>query len=173
MSILAVLRYKCQVNKPILFIRIANTLFYKHLKMKKLITAVFFLLAIAPVFSQSKNEDAIRKVLDKQLEAWNQGNLDEYMKGYWKNDSLMFVGQSGITFGYENTLDNYKKNYKDTVQMGKLSFEVLRVKPLAMDTYFVVGKWFLKRTVGDVGGVYTLVFRKIKGSWVIIADHSS
>ncbi|MDI3322486.1 YybH family protein [Pinibacter soli] len=141
--------------------------------MKKLLTAAFFLLTLAPVFSQSKNEEAIRKVLNDQLQAWNRGNIDDFMKGYWKSDSLIFVGKSGVTYGYQNTLDNYKKNYKDTVQMGKLFFEVLQVKPLSGDTYFVVGKWFLKRTVGDIGGIYTLLFKKINGKWLIIADHSS
>lgn len=141
--------------------------------MKKLLTAAFFLLAITPVFSQSKNEEAIRKVLNDQLQAWNKGDIDDFMKGYWHSDSLMFVGKSGITYGYQNTLDNYKKNYKDTVQMGKLFFEILQVKPLSADTYFVVGKWFLKRSVGDVGGIYTLLFKKINGQWMIIADHSS
>ena len=141
--------------------------------MKKLLTVAFFLLAIFPAFSQNKNEDAIKKVLNTQLEAWNKGNIDEYMKGYWQNDSLMFIGKSGITYGYQNTLENYKKGYKDAAQMGTLFFDILQLKPLSADTYFVVGKWFLKRTVGDIGGSFTLLFKKINGNWVIIADHSS
>jgi ketosteroid isomerase-like protein len=141
--------------------------------MKKLLTAAIFLLTITSAFSQSKNEQAIRKVLDDQLQSWNKGNIDDFMQGYWHSDSLMFVGKSGVTYGYQNTLDNYKKSYKDTVQMGKLFFEVLQVKPLSADTYFVVGKWFLKRTIGDAGGIYTLLFKKINGKWWIIADHSS
>lgn len=141
--------------------------------MKKLLTVAIFLLAIFPAFSQNKNDEAIKKVLNTQLEAWNKGNIDEYMKGYWQNDSLMFIGKSGITYGYQNTLNNYKKNYKDAAQMGTLFFDILQLKPLSADTYFVVGKWFLKRTVGDIGGSFTLLFKKINGNWVIIADHSS
>jgi uncharacterized protein (TIGR02246 family) len=123
--------------------------------------------------AQSADEKAIRNLLRTQNEAWNRGNLDEFMHGYWESDSLMFIGKSGVTYGYQNTLKNYKKGYSDTAQMGKLFFDILQVKRLSADYYWVLGKWFLKRSVGDVGGQYTLLFRKIKGRWVIIADHSS
>lgn len=124
-------------------------------------------------YSQLIEEKEIRKLLDTQIDAWNRGNIDEFMIGYWNNDSLMFIGKNGITYGYTNTLKNYKKSYSDTAQMGKLSFDLLQVKKISADAYFVVGKWFLKRSVGDIGGHYTLLFRKIKGKWVIVADHSS
>ena len=124
-------------------------------------------------YSQSKDEKQIRQLLSSQTKAWNRGNIDEFMNGYWNNDSLMFIGKSGVTYGYINTLNNYKKGYSDTAQMGKLTFDLLQVKKIAADAYFVVGKWFLKRSVGDIGGHYTLLFRKIKGNWVIVADHSS
>lgn len=123
--------------------------------------------------AQSKDEQAIRKILSNQTHYWNQGNIDSFMVGYWNNDSLMFIGKSGVTYGYNNTLNNYKKGYSDTAQMGKLTFNILQVKRLSNDHYFVLGKWFLKRSVGDIGGHYTLLFRKIKGQWVIVADHSS
>ena len=124
-------------------------------------------------YSQLKEEKEIRKLLDTQIDAWNRGNIDEFMIGYWNNDSLMFIGKNGVTYGYTNTLKNYKKSYSDTAQMGKLNFDLLQVKKISADAYFVVGKWFLKRSVGDIGGHYTLLFRKIKGKWVIVADHSS
>jgi len=95
------------------------------------------------------------------------------MKGYWENDSLLFLGKSGPKYGYANTLSNYKKNYPDTTVMGKLSFEVLKVQPLSPDTYFVVGKFMLQRTIGNLSGYYTLLFKRIKGEWVIVVDHSS
>lgn len=123
--------------------------------------------------AQSAGEKAIRNLLRTQNEAWNRGNLEEFMHGYWESDSLMFIGKSGVTYGYQNTLKNYKRGYSDTAQMGKLSFDILQVKKLSADYYWVLGKWFLKRSVGDAGGQYTLLFRKIKGQWVIIADHSS
>ena len=124
-------------------------------------------------FSQSPDEIAIRKILNDQTKYWNQGNIDKFIVGYWKNDSLMFIGKSGITYGYTNTLNNYKKNYSDTTQMGKLAFDLVKVQRISPEYYFVVGKWHLKRSIGDLSGHYTLLFRKINGEWVIVADHSS
>jgi ketosteroid isomerase-like protein len=95
------------------------------------------------------------------------------MKGYWNNDSLLFVGKNGPTYGYNTTLQNYQKSYPDTANMGKLAFTVLQVTPLSADTWFVLGKWQLTRSVGNISGHYTLLFRKIRGQWLIIADHSS
>jgi len=124
-------------------------------------------------FTQSKDEKAIRKVLNDQVIAWNNGNIEEFMQGYWKSDSLMFIGAKGIKWGWQTTLDNYKRGYPDTIAMGKLSFDLLVVKRLSAEYYFIVGKWELKRTIGDVGGHFDLLFRKVRGKWVIISDHTS
>lgn len=123
--------------------------------------------------AQSPDEKSILRILDDQTRYWNEGNLDEFVRGYWHHDSLMFIGQSGVTYGFQNTLNNYKKNYSDTAKMGRLSFDIIKVQKLSNEYYFVVGKWFLKRTVGDLKGHYSLVFRKINNEWVIVADHSS
>ena len=124
-------------------------------------------------FAQTADEKSILKILDDQTKYWNQGNLDAFVKGYWHHDSLMFIGQSGVTYGYQNTLNNYKKNYSDTAKMGKLKFDIIKVQKLSGEYYFVVGKWFLQRSIGDLKGHYTLLFRKINNEWVIVADHSS
>ena len=124
-------------------------------------------------FAQSKDEISIRTILQTQQNAWNNGNLETFMHGYWQNDSLMFIGKSGITYGYQKTFDNYKKRYPDTTAMGKLKFTLLHIKPLSHEYYFVVGKWHLQRSVGNLEGHFTLLFRKINGKWYIIADHSS
>lgn len=115
----------------------------------------------------------IRKVLVAQQKAWNEGNLEGYMQGYWNHDSLTFVGKRGVTRGWKNTLDNYKKSYPDKAAMGKLELQVLSIKILGSDLAFVVGKWDLERVSGNAGGHFTLLMRKIKGRWVIVADHSS
>jgi ketosteroid isomerase-like protein len=140
--------------------------------MKK-IFAAFLLLSSTHLFAQSKNESAIRQLLDRQTTAWNQGDVVSFMNGYWENDSLMFIGKTGVTYGWANTLNNYKKGYPDTTAMGKLSFTLISVKQLSKKYYHVVGKWFLKRSIGDLSGHYTLLFKKINGQWVIVADHSS
>ena len=141
--------------------------------MKLYSTVVLLLLVPILATAQNKDEQAIRKVLQTQTAAWNSGNIDEFMKGYWESDSLKFIGKSGVTYGYKATLDRYKKNYGDTALMGKLLFDIPEVKKLSPEYYFVLGKWFLKRSVGDIGGTYTLLFRKIKGRWVIVSDHTS
>ena len=127
----------------------------------------------AIAFSQSKDEREILSILDKQTQAWNAGNLEQFMVGYLESDSLMYIGKSGVTYGYRSTLENYRRNYAGADKMGKLTFNILHLKPLGRKHYLVVGKWSLKRTAGDVGGHYTLTFAKQKGHWVIIADHSS
>lgn len=131
------------------------------------------LLLIFYAFAQPKDEQQIRKTLNEQTIAWNNGDLQKFMQGYWNNDSLMFIGKSGITYGWQKTLDNYKKNYPDAAAMGKLDFTILYLKRLSVLYYTVVGKWHLSRDAGDAGGYFTLIFKKIKNSWLIISDHSS
>jgi hypothetical protein len=125
------------------------------------------------VIGQKDDEQQIRDILDRQTEAWNRGDLDNFVNGYWKSDSLMFIGKSGVTYGWESTLKNYKKGYPDTAAMGKLAFNILHVTRLDHQYFQVVGKWALTRSIGNVSGHYTLLFKKINGEWVIISDHSS
>jgi ketosteroid isomerase-like protein len=146
---------------------------YKAIFMKKLMLSVLTCFILSVSFAQSADEKAIRQTLHEQTLAWNKGDIDAFMKSYWNNDSLMFIGSKGVTYGYQNTLNNYKKNYSSPDLMGTLTFELLKVQRLSSDYYFVVGKWHLKRNAGDVGGHYDLIFRKINGKWVIISDHSS
>jgi hypothetical protein len=139
----------------------------------KSILLFLFIISSTIVFAQSKDEIAIRKVLNEQTASWNRGDLEKFMVGYWENDSLMFIGKTGVTYGYTNTLNNYKKGYPDTAAMGKLLFNIIKVKKLSGKYYQVIGKWMLKRSIGDLSGHYTLLFQKINNRWVIIADHSS
>ena len=113
------------------------------------------------------------KTLADQQAAWNEGNIEKFMEGYLKSDSMQFIGSRGINFGWKTTLENYKKGYPDTVAMGKLSFEILRVNPISADAAWLTGKFYLKRTIGDANGIFTLVFRKIDGKWLVVYDHTS
>lgn len=140
--------------------------------MKKVFFILFAFLSIQ-IFAQNKNETAIKKMLAAQEAAWNNGDLEKFMIGYWNNDSLLFIGKNGPKYGYNVTLENYKKGYGDTTKMGKFTSTILSMKKLSRKYYFVVGKWYLKRSIGDVSGHYTLLIKKINGEWVIVADHSS
>jgi Domain of unknown function (DUF4440) len=141
--------------------------------MKKILLSIAVLLIFTESKAQNKDEVAVKDILETQRLAWNEGNVEKFMEGYWKSDSLMFIGKSGVTYGWHKTLDNYKKGYPDTAAMGKLTFNILEVKRLSVMYFFVVGKWHLTRTIGDVEGHFTLLFKKIKNKWVIAADHSS
>jgi ketosteroid isomerase-like protein len=123
--------------------------------------------------AQTKDVKEILQILGAQEKAWNEGNIDEFMHGYWENDSLVFVGKNGLTYGYNNTLANYKKNYPDKTYMGKLKFTIISKQALGSQYFSIIGKWELTRTVGNLSGHYTLLLKKINGEWKIISDHSS
>jgi uncharacterized protein (TIGR02246 family) len=140
--------------------------------MKTLFFSFLFLLTLG-ASAQDSGETTIRTLLQRQTDAWNRGDLEGFMQTYWKSDSLMFIGKSGVTRGWQQTLDNYKRNYPDKAAMGTLSFDIIQVKPLSENYYYVTGKWMLQRTAGGLSGHYTLLVQNINGSWKIISDHSS
>ncbi len=137
-----------------------------------LLVMVFGIMTIAGL-AQSNQESAIKQILAKQTEAWNKGDINAFMQTYWKSDSLVFVGKNGVTYGWQNTLDNYRKGYPDKTAMGQLEFTIIRIESLSDKVYNVIGKWHLTRTIGNLQGHYTLVIRKINGKWLIVQDHSS
>ena len=125
------------------------------------------------LFSQNEDETAMRNAMAAQVKAWNNGDINGFMQTYWESDSLWFIGSTAPTHGWQTTLENYKKNYPDTATMGKLAFNLINLKKLSPDYYFVIGKWHLRKSVGDVGGYFTLLFKKINSKWVIVVDHTS
>ena len=117
---------------------------------------------------------AIVQVLTTQTAAWNQGDIPGFMEGYWKSDSLVFIGRKGPTYGWQPTLANYQKSYPDAATMGQLDFSGLRVTLLAPGAAQVVGRWHLARpSAGDLQGYFLLVLRQIGGKWVVVADHTN
>jgi len=122
---------------------------------------------------KKKEADQIHSLMSKQESAWNNADLDGFMFCYWKSDSLKFIGKRGITYGWQATLENYKKSYATPDEMGKLKFTNLTTDILSDSSAFVIGKWQLLRTADTLSGHYTLLWKKINQHWVIIADHSS
>ncbi len=145
---------------------------YQYLFKLAFLTAISMSIATL-VSAQDKAEQKIRKILNTQNQSWNNGDIDHFMKGYWENDSLIFIGKNGTTYGWNATLKNYKKNYPDTLSMGKLSFDIIKVEKISKSYYNVVGRWYLTRSIGNLAGSFTLLFKKINGTWVIVQDHSS
>lgn len=123
----------------------------------------------------SSSERDIRGVIEAQQAAWNRGDVEGFMSGYEASDATTFVG-AGITRGYQKVLENYKRRYPTKEKMGRLTFSDLEVKPLGAEYASVIGKWHLARSAdagGDVGGIFTLLFRQTTGGWKIILDHTS
>jgi|SRR6187402_2469968 len=139
--------------------------------MKKYLLLGLLLLSGYVLHAQDKQ--AILKVLTTQQAAWNRGDIDSFMQGYWKSDSLLFVGKTAPTYGWQATLNNYKKSYPDKAAMGTLTFDILKVELLDDHNAFILGGWKLKRAKDTPGGYFTLWFRKINGEWKIVADHTS
>ena len=133
----------------------------------------FLLMAYTGLHAQSKTERAIRTVLDRQAAAWNAGDLEAFMADYWHSPELQFVGSSGLTTGWQATLDNYREGYPDRSAMGTLTFDILDISPRSKKVATVVGKWHLQREKDAPQGHFLLVFQKIGGRWQIVADHSS
>lgn len=143
--------------------------------MKK-IALLFCLLFTVTCFAQSQDESdrkAIQKVLKKQRLAWSKNDIETYMEGYWKSDSLKFYGSDGVTTGWENTLDRYHKAYPTEEHTGTLSFKINDITKISQDAYYVLGEYHIKRDLGNADGIFMLVFKKIKGDWKIIADTST
>lgn len=116
----------------------------------------------------------IVQLLTTQTAAWNRGDVAGFMQGYWRSDSLVFIGKRGLTYGWQPTLDNYRRSYPDAAAMGQLEFTGLRVTPVGPEAAHVVGRWHLTRpAAGDLEGHFLLVLRRLQGQWVIVADHSS
>jgi ketosteroid isomerase-like protein len=139
--------------------------------------AVLFLFFHTCFFAQAQNaateEAAIRQVIATQEIDWNRADIEAFMEGYWKSDSLMFIGSRSVTYGWQPTLESYKKGYPDADAMGKLTFTILSLQILSPENAYVIGKWHLARTKDEVGGHFTLLWKKIAGKWVIVADHTS
>lgn len=115
----------------------------------------------------------VRGVLDAQVEAWNRGDLDAFMEGYWQSEGLTFFSGAARTAGYDGTLARYQKMYQDDGQpMGQLSFRELEIAELGPDAAFVRGEWHLVRGTETLGGLFTLIFRRIEGAWKIVHDHT-
>jgi len=124
------------------------------------------------VYAQSPQPE-IRAVLSAQQEAWNRGDIDSFMNGYWRSDETVFVSGDDVTRGWQKVLDRYKKKYSDRAKMGTLTFSNLEITALSNDSAVVLGSWELKRASDNPHGRFTLIFRRFPEGWKIVHDHTS
>ncbi len=119
-----------------------------------------------------KEKKAVLKVLTDQEFAWNKGDIDGFMEGYWKSDFLTFVGSSGVTKGWNETKDNFNKAYPTRDRMGTLSFDVNEIHRVQDGLYRIIGKYTLQRDEDAPTGYFTIMLQQDEGKWVIISDHT-
>jgi uncharacterized protein (TIGR02246 family) len=120
---------------------------------------------------------AARNVLAVQRDAWNRGDIDAFMQGYARSDTIRFAGGDRFNYGWQATLESYRKGYPNAAAMGKLDFELVEVRELSPDVVYVFGKWHLTRD-GDASdkaphGLFTLIVERANGVWAITRDHTS
>lgn len=121
-------------------------------------------------FDESLEKGNIAQVMMMQEKAWSSGDIDAFMEGYWNSPQLRFTGSKGVTYGWTQTRDNYKKSYPDKATMGKLSFEILDVDFLSDNDAILLGKYKLEREKDEPTGMFTLTWKKIEGKWLITSD---
>ncbi|HUP00889.1 MAG TPA: nuclear transport factor 2 family protein [Gemmatimonadota bacterium] len=123
----------------------------------------------------SSRREAVVRVLEEQVQAWNRGDLEAFMQGYWQSPELVFTSGARVQRGWRTTLERYREAYGDSPgTMGRLSFSDLEVHPLGADAAWMLGRWSLAMGPGgERGGVFTLVFRRLDGEWRIVHDHTT
>ena len=145
---------------------------------RMLFAATLMLFAISMSFAQSEKAKTkiskdIRSVLDSQVEAWNRGDLEGFMEGYWKSEKMIFLSGQNMSRGWQKALDRYKRGYDTKEKMGTLSFSELEIDVLSKKSAVVIGRFTLQRKNDKPTGMFTLTFKKISGNWKIIMDHTS
>ena len=138
--------------------------------------AILFISSLN-IFSQNKisvkDSLSIMKVMSFQQDAWNQGDIDSFMEGYLKSDELVFSGKSGPVYGWENTKNRCYSSYPNTKVMGKLNFTIKKIRSVSLNTAYLIGEYYLKRSGEDSWGHFTLLWKKIDSNWLIVSDHTS
>ena len=131
------------------------------------------LFSAGPDTQPRGDRETIIALLTAQQTAWNRGDLDAFLVGYWHSPELTFSGSSGVSRGWDGVLARYKKNYPDRAAMGQLDFSELEFRSLGPDAELVLGRWHLKREKDDIDGVFSLVWQRFPDGWKIIHDHTS
>lgn len=142
--------------------------------MRYLIYACILCLALSCSENQNSQRDIeqIKKILVDQQQSWTDGDMEGFMSGYWKNDSLKFYSGAKLSQGWRKTLDNYKVRYPSKAHTGKLNFKIADITQINENAYWVMGEYHLAREIGDANGTFLIIFKRIDGEWKIVADSS-
>ena len=126
-----------------------------------------------PASSPDAIKAGVRRVLDQQVQDWNDGSIEKFMRGYEKSDAIRFASGGDVRLGWQTVFDRYQKTYSDKAAMGKLTFSDLDITVAAEDAALVFGRWRLDREKDELSGLFTLFFRKTSEGWRIVHDHTS
>lgn len=128
----------------------------------------------APVSEdQAAEKAAIRAVLQAQVAAWNKGDLEGFMAGYARTDSLRFASGGTVHTGWAAALARYQDRYPDRAAMGTLSFDQIDIQILSPRWAKVFGAWRLDRAEDAPHGLFTLIMNRRADGWRIVHDHTS
>ncbi|HEY6351491.1 MAG TPA: nuclear transport factor 2 family protein [Candidatus Angelobacter sp.] len=125
--------------------------------------------------SRGEAEEGVKHLLVSQVEAWNKGDLEGFMGGYWHSPELTFFSGGNIAKGWQAALQRYQRNYQGTgKEMGHLEFQDLTIDLLGGRAAVVTGKWHLTMSDGRTPhGLFTLVLKRLQNGWRIAHDHTS
>jgi ketosteroid isomerase-like protein len=134
-----------------------------------------FVLIFLSLTLAAQTPTGLRKLLDDQTAAWNRGDLEAFMQGYWGSPDVTFFSGDTIVKGWEPTLQRYRDRYQSAgKEMGKLSFSDEKVEMLSRDAAMVTARWHLEMSDGKkLEGLTTLLCKRLPEGWRIVHDHSS
>lgn len=149
------------------------------MRMLPLMLTALSLLAACATVSDAENASSsdlainVRATLEQQINDWNAGDIDSFMQSYWQNPAVRFASGGDVKRGWVPVLNQYKQRYPDRSAMGELRTAELEITPLASDAAMAFGRWIVTAGGADYCGLFTLIFRNVKGRWVIVHDHTS
>ena len=137
-----------------------------------LLLALLWLAACA-ANPPTPDDAQIRNLLDAQSAAWNRGDIDAFMQGYWNSEQLRFASGDSVTYGWAAANQRYHDHYPDRSAMGQLAFSDLEVEMIGTDAALVFGRWALQREHDRPHGLFSLLLRRTAEGWKITRDHTS
>ena len=131
--------------------------------------------SLVPLGKDDATVRDVRALLDQQVVDWNRKDLNAFCKGYWNSPTLVFQSGGEKAVGFEAMRDRYRKRYQAAGrEMGALAFVNVEIEPLSASSAFARGRWQLALADGKkVGGLFTLILRKLPEGWRIVHDHTS
>jgi beta-aspartyl-peptidase (threonine type) len=155
----------------------SDNFIFKEIKeegMKKFALLFVVPLVLSPQlsFDSQKIQNEIQTILNRQLELWNETNIDGFMEFYWKSEHLTFQSGNKRLQGWEQLLSMYKKSYSGE-NTGQLEFKDISIKALSHNHAYVLGRWKVIQKASSKEGLFTLIFKRMPEGWRVIHDHTS